>query len=150
MRSQALILLLFLMGLRTTSDASCKKARPDQTPHGANELILLEERTVRGLRGVVSIGYDGGPASDVVVEIYRYEGEADGFKMQESLKGAKRSTACITTENGRFAFPHLKAGRYLLRAGTDRSMGINEVYAIFKVTDTGKTHDIEIRLPLGT
>jgi len=149
MRPQALILLLCVVGLCTASNASCKKARPEQTPNGANELIVLEERTVGVLRGIVSIGA-GGPASDVVVEIYRYNGGTDGLKMQEFIKSAKRSIACLTSKNGRFAFPQLKPGRYLLRAGTVTSMGINEVYAIFKVTQAGTTHDIEINLPLGT
>lgn len=135
------------MGLRTTSDASCTNARSDQTPHGANELVILEEQTVSALRGVVSWGYPGSPAADVVVELNQYEGGA--HDLPESLQGAKRSAACITARKGRFSFP-VKSGRYILRAGTVRSMGMNEVYAIFKVTQIGKARDIEIRLPPGT
>jgi hypothetical protein len=148
MRSGVVTLLLFMVVLPTTSNADCKKARADQTPHGANELIILKERTVGILQGVVFIGYGGGPASDVVVEVYRYEGRADDTA--EFLKGAKRSAACLTNENGAFAFARLKAGRYLLRAGTVRSAGINEVHAIFKVTGSGKIPRVQIRLPLGT
>ena len=146
MRLQFVTLLLFLMGLRTMSDASCTKARPDQTPHGANELVILEEQTVSALRGVVSFGHSGIPAAGVVVELYQYEGGA--HDLPESLQGAKRSEACITTGKGHFSFP-VNPGRYILRAGTVRSMGMNEVYAIFKVTQTRKTRDIEIHLPPG-
>lgn len=145
-----LILLLCIVGLRTTSLADCKKARFDQIPHGANEIVVLSEQTVGLLRGTVFIGYDGEPASGVVVEIYRYEGSADGFGTTKFLQGAKRSTACVTSENGGFAFPNLKPGRYLLRAGTVESKGINELHAIFRVTKSGTTHNVKIRLSLGT
>jgi hypothetical protein len=148
MRSEGIILLLCRMGLRTTSAADCRKARPDQTPHGANEIVVQTEQTVGRLRGVVSIG-DGGPASGVAVEIYRYEGR-DEFETTRFLESAKRSAACLTSENGAFAFTRLKPGRYLLRAGTVAPVGINELHAIFRVTGSGKTHNVEIRLTLGT
>jgi hypothetical protein len=147
MRSKVFIMLLCTVIFRTTSAADCKKARPDQTPHGANEIVVHAEQTVARLRGVVFIG-DGGHASGVVVEIYSYEGTAN--ETTKFLKRAKRTAACVTGENGSFAFTRLKPGRYLLRAGTVAPSGINELHAIFRVTGSGKTDNIEIRLTLGT
>jgi hypothetical protein len=149
MRSEVIILLLCLVGLRTASAADCRKARPDQTPHGANGIIIHAEQTVGHLQGVVFIG-NGGPASGVVVEIYRYESNDNGFQTTRFLKSARRSAACLTTENGVFAFTPLKPGRYLLRAGTVAAAGINELHAIFRVMGNGKAHNVEIRLTLGT
>jgi len=149
MRSEGIILLLCLVALRTTPAADCRKARPDQTPHGANEIVVHTEQTVGRLWGIVFIG-DGGPASGVVVEIYRYEGKDDGFATTRFLKSAKRSAACLTSENGVFAFTRLNPGRYLLRAGTVAPAGINELHAIFRVTGSGKSPNVEIRLTLGT
>lgn len=148
MRPEAFVLLLGVMVLPARSVADCKKALSDQTPHGANEIIVLKERTVGTLRGIVVIGSDGAPGIDVVVEIYRYEGGV--FETVEFLKGAKRSAACLTSEKGAFAFTRLKPGRYLLRAGTATSAGINEVHAIFRVTGSRSSPRIQIRLPLGT
>ena len=125
------------------------KARRDQIPHGANELVVWEEQTVGRLRGTVRLA-NGEPAGDVVVEIYRYEGAADGFETTRVLKNTQRLVACLTRKEGLFAFKGLKAGRYLLRAGTVAPAGINELHAIFRVTGNGKAQNVEIRLSMGT
>ena len=146
-RSQGLVLVLCLLNLGTPSLARCRQARPDETPHGANELVVHDEQTVSRLRGTVFIG-DGGPSKGVVIEIYRYEGTA--YETTKFLKNAHRIAACLTGEDGVFAFEGLRPGLYLLRAGTVVSMGINEVQAIFRVTGNGKTRNIKIQLSLGT
>src|SRR5258708_19151399 len=149
MRSKCVILLLCLICLRTTSVAGCKKARPDQIPHGARLLIVQEEQTVGHLQGtVVLVNYKpvAGPVSGAVVEIYLYGGRAD--EITQFLGDTKRNTACLTDKNGTFAFRGLKPGRYLLRAGTAESAGINELHAIFRVTGKGKTHAVRIRSSL--
>jgi protocatechuate 3,4-dioxygenase beta subunit len=143
---RVVILLLCVIGL-APSAAACRKARPGETPHGANETIVYSEQTVGRLRGTVSIR-DGDPVNDVVVEVYRYDGtEAETTKF---LNRAKRTSACVTAEDGLFSFKRLKPGRYLLRAGTVAPAGMNEVHLIFRVTGVGKSRNVEIRLTVGT
>lgn len=144
-----LLLLVCLMGLQATPLEACKKARSDQVPHGANEMVLLDEQNVAHLRGTVLLHNDE-PVNRAVVEVYRYEGSVDAYEITRFLKQTKRIAACLTGENGAFAFARLRPGRYLLRAGTVDANGINETHAIFKVTNRGKTEDLKIRLSLGT
>jgi len=129
--------------------AACKKAHHDQVPHGANQIVVLDEQVVSRVRGRVVLHNDE-PVKNAVVEIYRYEGSADGLEITKFLKDTKRMAACVTEETGAFAFDRLRPGRYLLRAGTVESEGINELHAIFKVTGHGKTENLKIPLSLGT
>lgn len=146
MRSKDLIVLC-LICLLTAPARPCKKARAEEVPHGANEIVVFTEQTVPRLEGIVVLP-NAEPVRDAVVEVYRYDGTADGTKT--FLSHAKRIAACLTSENGRFAFKRLRPGRYLLRAGTVESAGINELQAIFRVTGRGTTHKIEMRLSMGT
>ena len=58
----------------------------------------------------------------------------------------------MTGENGAFCFNKLPPGRYLLRAGTRKSVGINQIHAIITVLPKNQkapTEEIELVLSLG-
>ena len=146
MRSSVLIVVVFPMLLCGNSLARCRDAEPGQIPHGANEVVVLREQTVARLDGTV-FHANGELAGDVVVEIYPYEASAE--ETARFVKDATRIAACVTSADGGFTFD-LTPGRYLLRAGTVQSAGINEIHAIFQVTGSGKRRKVKIRLSMGT
>jgi hypothetical protein len=141
--------VLLGLGISQLAEARCRSARPEEVPHGANELILLAEQEVREVRGVVYFGWSKEFAKEVVVEVYNYEGNENYEAVAESLKGG-RIMACVTDSDGKFSFSGLKEGKYLLRLGTRDMAGMNEVNAILHVTPRGSRNRIEIRLPPGT
>jgi hypothetical protein len=58
----------------------------------------------------------------------------------------------MTGENGAFCFNKLPPCRYLLRAGTRKSAGINQIHAIITVLAKNQktsTEEIELTLSLG-
>jgi hypothetical protein len=141
--------VLCLVGSSQLAEARCKRARPDEVPHGANEFHLLAEQEVRQIGGSVSSLGDSEFAEDVVVEVYNYEGNDSYEAVSEALKG-RRIAACVTGSDGRFSFSGLKPGRYLLHLGMRDMRGINKENAILHVTPRGNRERLEIRLTLGT
>ena len=137
----------FLMVASVQVMGHCRKAKSDDVPHGANELIQLTDQSVSTIRGEVS-GPGDGAAKDIVVEIYSYAGGDSNEGVKNAL-AQKRIAACITGEDGEFSFPHIKHGKYLLRAGARESRGINETYIILVVDPHLKKDDGKgLRLPL--
>lgn len=125
--------------------AECRKAKLDDVPHGANEFVQLQPITVKQVHGQVFFS-DTEPAKDIVVEIFRYAGNDSYKEMSKALKD-KRVAACLTGPDGKFAFPRLTPGRYLLRAGTLHSMGWNEIHIVVNV-DKRQPANTPLRLTL--
>jgi hypothetical protein len=139
---------LSFLALPITSRAECRKAQDNEVPNGANELIALREQKIRGLFGTIFLPNDE-PAEDVVIEVYSLHGYED----YSVTTRTKRLAACVTGGDGRFSFPELKPGRYLLRAGVRSPHGINITYVIIVLKSNGsgdKGRGIRIPLTLGT
>ena len=152
LRRPAINLMAFAccLALSIACNAKCRKAQEAEVPHGANELIELKEQTVKRVFGTISIGFgNSGPTPNVVVEVYRSTANPDFQKTIEQ----RRLTACVTGADGKFSFPELGSGRYLLRVGMKDPAGINETYVpiILKSSRKGlKGRGIRIALQLGT
>ena len=113
---------------------SCRTALERDVPHGANELVEYAEKTVKRVAGRVANWDDGPPAEDVVVEIYEITPADRNLRPYEIVRRSERKTACITSKDGSFCFPHLPSGRYLVRAGNlSANGGMNEVFMMVKV-----------------
>ena len=138
------------MALSIICTAECRRAQEDELPHGANELIELKEQTVTRVFGTISIGFgNSAPTPNVVIEVYRITGNQD---FQKTIQ-QNRLTACLTGPDGRFSFPELKPGRYLLRVGMVEGHEVNETYVpiILKSRwNVLKGRGIRIVLQLGT
>jgi hypothetical protein len=145
-------LILLSTVLSISAESQCRKAQADEVPHGANEFIIDERQVTSNLHGTVLFP-DGKTAKNVVVEIYAYKGSDVYQEVEQTLREQKRLAACLTKRNGRFSFKNLKAGKYLLRAGTRDNAGINEVYVIVTLKSIpvkSKTTELQIILSLGT
>src|SRR5215472_12355543 len=141
------VVALCVFSVTDTAEGRCKNAKDGDVPHGANMLIQLTDQTVSSIRGEVSWP-TGEPAKDIVVEIFIYTGGDSSEDMNKAL-AQKRVAACITGEDGKFSFPHVKRGKYLLRAGTRESRGINETYIILVVDPHAtKNTGAGLRIPL--
>jgi hypothetical protein len=108
---------------------SCRIASGDDIPHGANEDIEYAERTVKNISGLVRYALVEGTIGDVVVEIYDVAYVDRKLRPRQIVGLRTRRAACVTATDGKFCFPNLPSGKYVLRAGT-RSFngGMNEVY----------------------
>jgi len=150
MSIRQILVCAFALGVVIVADvaeARCKNGKDGDVPHGANELIQLTDQTVSSIRGEVSWP-TGEPAKDIVVEIFIYTGGDSSEDMNKAL-AQKRVAACITGEDGKFSFPHVKRGKYLLRAGTRESRGINETCIILVVDPhSTKNTGAGLRIPL--
>src|SRR5215813_4707700 len=145
------VVALCVFSVTDTAEGRCKNAKDGDVPHGANMLIQLTDQTVSSIRGEVSWP-TGEPAKDIVVEIFIYTGGDSSEDMNKAL-AQKRVAACITGEDGKFAFPQLKRGKYLLRAGTRESAGIDETEVVLVVDPHSTKHKndrLRIPLELGT
>jgi hypothetical protein len=132
------------------AQAQCKKAKADDVPHGANEFILLNGGTLGRIHGTVFLP-NSIRAEDVVVEVYTYSGRNEYATVKKVLSEQKRVAACITGSDGRFSFPRLKPGRYLLRAGTRKNDQYNQIHAILVLTlNRGAGRGVKIVLSPGT
>jgi len=137
------------LALSIACNAECRRAQEDEVPHGANELIELKEQTIKRVFGTISIGFgNSAPTPNVVIEVYRTTENRDFQKTVQQ----KRLTACVTGPDGRFSFPELKPGRYLLRVGMREPAGINVAYVpiIVQSRKRLKGRGIRIVLQLGT
>ena len=141
------IIICFYLALSVTSNVECQKASKDDVPHGANMTVELAEQTVSRLFGTVLFP-NREPAGDSVIELYRRVGKQS---FQETMKQV-RLTACLTANNGKFSFPQLQPGRYLLRVGARKPAGINELYVpvILKSDGPRRTGGLTLTLLLGT
>ena len=129
------------------SRAECRKAEDNEIPHGANELIELKEQKVQGLFGTILFP-TGEPAEDIVVEVYRWSKKPYTETVQQ-----QRLAACVTGADGKFSFPELKPGSYLLQAGRRERFGVNIAFLVVDLKGNSgkrKGQGIRIQLKLGT
>lgn len=147
-----LAIAVFLVGLVQASAAQCRTAKENEAPHGANELIQLKSWTLPRVYGTV-LWPTGEAAKKIVVEIFHFKGSDDDYRDLNTAIEQPRTMACVTGDDGKFSFPGLKPGKYLLRAGTSDEAGVNETYIVLVVKrharNPGKD-GLEIRLHLGT
>jgi hypothetical protein len=110
--------LFFSALLSVVCHAECRRAHNDEVPHGANELIELREQTVKRVSGTILVGFGGSePAGNVVVELYRREGNLD---VQKTVQQS-RVIACVTGSDGRFSFFRPQVGQVFAARGNGRT-----------------------------
>jgi hypothetical protein len=137
------------------AQAQCKRAGDNDSPHGANEFVLLDVKSVGRIHGRVffpNYMHKSGRerAGDIVVELYSYSGGDSYEDVNRAMREHKRVAACLTGRDGRFSFAGLKPGRYLLRAGTRARDQFNEVHVILTLDPRGTDKGVGILLTLGT
>jgi hypothetical protein len=147
-----LISLILVSLLSGSSQCNCKTVPANETSHGANESTLIDKLKVKRIAGKVLLP-DEEPVNEAIVEVFNYSSSSTDYKDVDAALTKKRLAACMTGENGAFCFNKLPPGRYLLRAGTRKSAGINQIHAIITVLPNNQkapTEEIELRLSLGT
>jgi hypothetical protein len=147
-----LITLILVSLLSGSSQCNYKTVPANETSQGANEFILIDELKVNGIAGKVLLP-DEEPVNEAIVEVFNYSSSSTDHKDVDAALTKKRRAVCITGENGAFCFNKLPPGRYLLRAGTRKSVGINQIHAIITVLPNNQkapTGGLELRLTLGT
>src|SRR5436190_24116492 len=115
-------LMLCIIGFVQVLEAQCKKPKDNEVPHGANENILLADQVVERIHGRVFFP-NLEPMEDIILEVYRYNGESSYQEISQVMQEQKRIAACLTGADGKFSFARLKPGKYLLRAGTRHPKG---------------------------
>jgi hypothetical protein len=150
MKSFLVLAILILFGAQSSDrKCSCQAALESDQPHGANELIEYSAKTVKRIQGTV-LDPNGAPINEAVVEVYKYSGGEKIFGSKE------RQAACLMDRNGSFCFTGLPSGRYLLRIGTRKPEGFNEVFVKVKLDLAWWTSwlrlskKLEVKLSLGT
>ena len=147
-----LISLILVSLLSGSSQCNCKTVPANEASHGANEFILMDKLKVNRIAGKVLLP-DEEPVNEAFVEVFNYSSSSIDHKDVDAALTKKRRAACMTGENGAFCFNKLPPGRYLLRAGTRKSAGINQIHAIITVLPNKQkapTGELELRLTLGT
>src|SRR5882762_382593 len=119
--------LLISSALLFPSGCSCNKALDSDMPHGANESVEIRGPVVKNIFGTVFYP-DDSVAKDAVVELYELSKGGSDTPINEIVGWRSRRAACVTATDGMFCFSALPSGRYLLRAGTRQSNGMNELY----------------------
>ena len=150
------LLLALLGGLPQHTKCLCGKVSDDEVAHGANEVVEYKERAVRQIKGMVRYAYNETPVEDVVVEVFDITDDVKDHDAYQIASLKKRRAACLTGKDGRFCFDNLPSGRYVLRAGTRTSAGMQEVHMRINLDRhwwsrwlrSGK--DIELELRPGT
>jgi hypothetical protein len=90
----------------------------------------------------------GEPAKDIVVEVYRWANKPYTETVQQH-----RLAACVTGPDGKFSFPDVKPGMYLVQAGRREGFGVNITYVVVNLkANSGQQEGqgIRIQLHLGT
>jgi hypothetical protein len=148
--------LICIITFSQVVEAQCRKPKADDSPHGANEFILFNARTVGRVHGRVffpnyMIKAGRVRAKNIVVELYSYRGSNSYQDVSQVLSERKRVAACLTGGDGKFSFTGLKPGKYLIRAGTRERDQFNEVYAILILDPKrGIRKGLELILSAGT
>ena len=106
-------LLFFTFGAFAQGN-NCKNLRSDQkTQPWYFETVTFEPKeSYRSIHGTVKLSDN--PVEDVFVEVF-------------NSNGKKRVDGCITAKNGRFSFPNLKSGRYLIRLSKAGGYELTEI-----------------------
>ena len=155
LRSAYLFLLIAITAMPTQQhNCACHLASAEDAPHGANESVVIIGKAVKRLQGTLS--YKGGSlVNGAVVEIYNCASSRKDARATELVSNRKRLAACKTGIDGTFCFQGLPSGKYVLRAGTGKSEGWNEVYMIITLDQRWwskwrKSRNIELTLSPGT
>lgn len=61
----------------------------------------------------------------------------------------RRLAACVTSEDGKFCFRHLRPGKYELRTSSKPGVNVTHVYVVVD-KKAGQTKDLIARMSLGT
>lgn len=155
-RPACLLLLIFVTMLPAQErNCNCRPASAEEVPHGANEVIEIRGKTVKRIQGVVSYT-TGEPVNAAVVELYDCKGITKDRSAYDIARERERLAACKTGTDGAFCFQGLPSGRYVLRAGTGKQEGRQEMYMTVSLDRhlwsrwlrTGKS--IELTLRVGT
>jgi protocatechuate 3,4-dioxygenase beta subunit len=144
-----LVLVSFLSG---SLQCNCKTIPANETSHGANEFVLIADIKVNRIAGKVLLPNEE-PVNEAIVEVFNYSSSSTDYKDVDSALNSEKRAACMTGKTGAFCFDKLPPGRYLLRAGTRKSAGINQIHAIITVLPKNQkapTGELELRLTLGT
>jgi protocatechuate 3,4-dioxygenase beta subunit len=127
-KSFPLILVFAIFGVSLSRDkCSCQPALEDDYPYGANEVVTIRGGRVESIRGKVSYP-TGEPVEKAVVEVYNYTNADRNLPPYELAHAKKRAAACLTDEGGRYCFAGLPSGKYVLRVGTHKPEGMQEIY----------------------
>jgi hypothetical protein len=147
-----LISLILVSLLSGSPQCDCKAVPANEISYGANEFVLLAELKVNRITGKV-LHPQGTPENEAIVEVFNYARSSTDYKDVDDALNSKRRAACMTGETGAFCFNDLPPGRYLLRAGTRKSVGINQIHAIIIVLPKNQkapTGELALTLTLGT
>ena len=106
-------LLIFTFGAFAQGN-NCTKLRSDQkTQPWYFETVTFEPKeSYYSIHGTVKLSDK--PVEDVFVEVF-------------DASGKKRVDGCVTATNGRFSFPNLKSGRYLIRLSKSGGYELTEI-----------------------
>ncbi len=124
---QLLLLTILLTQFPSSafSQKRCECKATDRFGYGGHETITFEEKRIyQGLEGMV-MDASASPLQNAVVEV---------FPVPDKIgpnNAKRRVTACLTGTDGRFCFPHFKAGKYRVSVSAEG----------FKVTDVILTVD---------
>ena len=148
-----LISLILVSLLSGSPQCNCKTVPANETSHGANEFVLHADIKVNRIAGKLLLA--GDPVNEAIIEVFNYPSSSTDYKDVNAALYyyKKRRAACLTGEDGAFCFNKFPPGSYLLRAGTRKSSGINQIHAIITVLPKNQkapTGELELRLTPGT
>jgi hypothetical protein len=124
-----LVLLFIVLGSVPAGERKCfcAKADDNDVPHGANEIVEFDSRTLKTIQGTVTLPNDE-PVNNAVVEVYELTKANKDKSAYEIASTEQRKFACLPDQNGHFCLSDLSSGRYVLRIGTLQPAGVNEVF----------------------
>lgn len=124
----------------------CAPASDDLKTHwGHQNVVTVDSKPVKVLRGTLLLGYGGPNVSKegVLVEVYDHPELAMGG--DQSRTGQNRLMVCVTRKDGSFSF-HLPAGKYELRCSKPAEWNCTSV--ILEVDRNGSSKPLSVRLEL--